>query len=360
MNAAAIQKSRNCVFPELQIVASIRPQAAKTSSQEMTSERLAVVLLTVTASLGFGTADKYFYSITLDDMAGEKIKSSNSKIPIMRLLTRWLLLIPLLASPPTPAAAATLFKDPQFRVKVTRNVQYAVGDVRQPNAAKRQLFLDVFQPDTTDSSWKRPAMIAIHGGGFLFGDKSEMTSICRELAARGYVCFSMNYRLVPDDPPGASKYQYERTVMAAVADADHAARWVEANAAKYHVDLGRLFIGGSSAGAVTSMLLAYNPDTRPPHFRAVADMWGTMGPRVNWIRKGGPPLLIIHGKEDETITVSAAEQIDARAKQVGLPHQTYLIDDAGHSVPLNLEVGGETLLQHLVDFFYNQIGQAGR
>jgi acetyl esterase/lipase len=256
--------------------------------------------------------------------------------------------------------AATLFKDPQFKVKVARNVQFATGDVRQPGPAKRSLLLDVYQPDAGETTWKRPAMIAIHGGGFLFGDKSEMTNICRELAARGYVCFSINYRMVPDDPPGTSQDQYTRAVMAAVADADHAAQWVEANAAKYHVDAGRMFIGGSSAGAVTSMLLAYNPEIKPPHFRAVADMWGTMGPRVNWIKKSGPPLLIIHGKEDDTITVSAAEQIDARAKQVGLEHQTFLIDGMGHSLPLNLEIGGETLLQHLIDFFYKQLGPQGR
>ncbi|MBV9146762.1 MAG: alpha/beta hydrolase [Acidobacteria bacterium] len=259
-----------------------------------------------------------------------------------------------------PLRAATLFKDPQFKVKVTRNVRYGTGEVRQPNAAKGGLFLDVYEPETADSSWKRPAMIAIHGGGFLFGDKSEMTNICRELAARGYVCFSINYRLVPDDPPGTSLDPYTRAVMAAVADAQHATQWVEHSAATYHVDESRVFIGGSSAGAVTSMLLAYNPEIHPPHFRAVADMWGTMGPRVSWIRKGGPPLLIIHGKEDETITVSAAEQIDARARQVGLDHETFLIDGMGHSLPLNLEVGGETLLQHLIDFFYKHLGSSTR
>ena len=107
------------------------------------------------------------------------------------------------------------------------------------------------------------------------------------------------------------------------------------------------------------MLLAYNPDLKPPHFRAVADMWGTMGPRVNWIRKGGPPLIIIHGKEDETITVSAAEQIDARAKQVGVSHETFLIDGMGHSLPLNLEINGKTLLEDLIDFFYKQIAPVG-
>ena len=252
------------------------------------------------------------------------------------------------------AKAATLFKDPQFKVKVVENLQFGSGEVRQPSLSKRALFLDVYEPDTA-ASWKRPVMIAIHGGGFLFGDKSEMASLCREFAARGYVCASIDYRLVPDDPPGDAKDQYTRAVMAAVSDANHATRWIEANAGRFHADTSRICVGGSSAGAVTSMLLAYDPDLKPPHFRAVADMWGTMGPRVNWIRKGGPPLIIIHGKEDETITVSAAEQIDARAKKIGLPHEIFLIDGMGHSPPLNLEVGGETLLQHLVDFFYKQI-----
>jgi len=257
-----------------------------------------------------------------------------------------------------PAQAATLFKDPQFGVKVVRNIQFGTADVRQPKPAKRALFMDVYQPEG-DSPFKRPAMIAIHGGGFLFGDKSEMTNLCRELAARGYACFSINYRLVPDDPPGTSQDQYARTVMAAVEDAHRATEWILANKAKYDVDPGRLFIGGSSAGAVTSMLLAYNPKIKTPRFRAVADMWGTMGTRVGWLKKGGPPLLIIHGKEDDTITVSAAEQIDARARQTGLPHETFLIDGMGHGVPLNFQVNGQTLLQHLVDFFYRQMPARG-
>jgi acetyl esterase/lipase len=252
--------------------------------------------------------------------------------------------------------AATLFKDAQFKVKVVRNVQFGTGAVRQPSAAKRPLLMDIYQPEVTGGNWKRPVLIAIHGGGFVLGDKSEMTNLCREMAARGYVCFSINYRLVSDDPPGTDADQYTRTVLASVEDAAHAVRWVEQNAAKYDIDTSRLFIGGSSAGAVTSMLLAYDPEIKVPRFRAVADLWGTMGQRVNWIRKGGPPLLIVHGREDQTITVSAAEQIDARAKQVGLPHQTFLVEGMGHGVPLNLEVDGETLLQHLVDFFYKQIG----
>jgi acetyl esterase/lipase len=262
--------------------------------------------------------------------------------------------------PSSLVQAATLFKDAQFKVKVMRNVEFATGAVRQPSPGKRPLLMDIYQPQVADSDWKRPALIAMHGGGFILGDKGEMTNLCREMAARGYVCFSINYRLVSDDPPGNDADQYTRTVMASVEDAGRAVRWIEQRAAEYHVDTSRLFIGGSSAGAVSSMLLAYDPQSKAPRFRAVADLWGTMGSRVNWIRKGGPPLLIIHGREDQTITVSAAEEIDARARRVGLPHQTFLVEGMGHGVPLNLEIDGETLLQHLVDFFYKQIGPEGK
>lgn len=281
---------------------------------------------------------------------------------VMRTLSRALAFLYASLFLIAAAQATTLYRDPQFKVKVIRNLEYATGAVNQPAAGKRALSLDLYEPES-DTPAKRPAMIAIHGGGFLFGDKSEMTNLCREMAARGYVCASINYRLVPDDPPGKAKSreaktedQYTRTVMAAVDDASHAAHWMEENAAKYHVDAGRLFIGGSSAGAVVSMLYAYNPELKAPHVRAVADFWGTMGPRVTWIKKGDPPLFIVHGTEDDTITVSAARQIDARARKVGLPHQTFIIDGMGHSIPLNFEVGGETLLQHLVDFFYEHIG----
>jgi len=273
----------------------------------------------------------------------------------MRWITKWLSLSLVVSAFTLPSKAATLFKDSQFKVKVTRSIQFGTGEVRDPSPGKRPLLLDVYQPDGADLSFKRPAVIAIHGGGFVFGDKSEMTNLCREFAARGYACFSINYRLVPDDPPGSAQDQYTRTVFAAVADADRAAQWIEQNAAPYHIDTARMFIAGSSAGAVTSMLLAYNPEIKTPHFRAVADLWGTMGPRVNWIKRGGPPLVIIHGTEDDTITVSAAKQIDARAKEVGLTHETYIIEGMGHSLPLNLEVNGATLLQHVMDFFYRQI-----
>jgi acetyl esterase/lipase len=252
--------------------------------------------------------------------------------------------------------APTLYKDPQFRIKVERGIQYFSAPVGQPSGAHRALLLDLYQPDEPGSAAKRPALIAIHGGGFLLGDRAEMTSLCREMAARGYVCASIDYRLLTDDPPGKEKQQYTRTVMASVEDAAQAAKWMVRNAAKYHIDSTKLLMGGSSAGAVISMLYAYAPAALGPRVRAVADMWGTMGPRVNWIRKGGPPLFIVHGTEDETITVSAARQIDARAKQVGLPHETYIVSGMGHGIPLNLEIKGETLLQHVVDFFYAQLG----
>src|SRR5438874_1204639 len=98
----------------------------------------------------------------------------------MRFLAKSLFLLGATALVVHPSITATLFRDSQFNVKVARNVQYGSGEVRQPKGAKRPLYLDMYQPDSSDFSWKRPVMIALHGGGFLFGDKSEMADLCRE------------------------------------------------------------------------------------------------------------------------------------------------------------------------------------
>ncbi len=202
---------------------------------------------------------------------------------------------------------------------------------------------------------KHPAIIAIHGGGFMAGDKAEMSGLCHEMAARGYVCISINYRLLGDNSPGDAPDQFSGSIYAAVADAAAAARWLERHAASCRIDTSKMGIAGASAGAVTSMALAYNPAIKNLKLRAVGDLWGTMGPRVNWIRKGGPAIFIVHGANDPVISVEDAKQIAARAERAGIPHEVHIIEGMGHGVPLNLAVGGETLVQRLAAFFYKQM-----
>jgi len=112
-------------------------------------------------------------------------------------------------------------------VRVTRNIQYGVAD-------GVALLLDAYLPA---GGGLYPAVVAIHGGAWWSGDKSEWAASCRRLAAEGLACFSVNYRLAP-------RYPYP----AAVDDVTAATRWIRENADRYGVDPTRLGAIGSSAG----------------------------------------------------------------------------------------------------------------
>src|SRR6185503_4979281 len=121
-------------------------------------------------------------------------------------------------------------------VTISQDVAYA-----QPGGVT--LRLDAFVPDGTALV---PGLIAIHGGGWVLGEKEEWDNNCRELAMDGFACFSIDYRLAPDHP-----------YPAAVEDATAAVEWLRENAAAYHVDPTRLGVIGSSAGAHLAAMIGY-------------------------------------------------------------------------------------------------------
>ena len=60
--------------------------------------------------------------------------------------------------------------------------------------------LDAYLPPDSDTREKRPAIVYIHGGAFKFGDKQMLGApqFVKKLTQRGYVVFSINYRLTGD------------------------------------------------------------------------------------------------------------------------------------------------------------------
>ena len=65
--------------------------------------------------------------------------------------------------------------------------------------------MDIYQPPASDTETSRPTFIYIHTGNFLpplynggiTGDKidSSAVNVCKQMAKRGYVAVSINYRL---------------------------------------------------------------------------------------------------------------------------------------------------------------------
>ena len=113
--------------------------------------------------------------------------------------------------------------------------------------------LDVYYPEGLDENAKIPAIIDIHGGGWIYGDKNLNEYYCLELAHKGYVVFNISYRLVPDV-----------TVNEQLQDCAEALRWISQNMVKYPCD-GNVLLTGDSAGgqmAVYSAALLSSPELR--------------------------------------------------------------------------------------------------
>lgn len=135
----------------------------------------------------------------------------------------------VIAALATPSGAA------QGGVTVKRDVTYRTVD-------GEQLGLDVYQPAKKGTN--RPAVVVVHGGGWTEGDKSLFAQQSNQLAERGFVAFSINYRLAPAHP-----------YPAAVDDVEAAVAWVRTHAKEYGVDPKRIgALGGSAGGHLVGML----------------------------------------------------------------------------------------------------------
>jgi acetyl esterase len=93
----------------------------------------------------------------------------------------------------------------------------------------------IFSPELGSS---RPALVYMHGGGFVLGDADSDQELPALLAAgTGAVVVSVDYRLAPENP-----------FPAPIEDCYAALVWVAGNAPELGVDTDRIGIGGVSAG----------------------------------------------------------------------------------------------------------------
>ena len=88
---------------------------------------------------------------------------------------------------------------------------------------------------------KYPVMFYIHGGGFVAGDKHHRRALSEWLAVQGYFVVNVNYGLCP-----------ECKFPAPLQHLIYALNWLENNADRYNLDLGKIVIAGDSAGAYYS------------------------------------------------------------------------------------------------------------
>lgn len=215
-----------------------------------------------------------------------------------------------------------------------------VGNVAYGEAGRRNL-LDVYHRGGRPSGG--PVLVYFHGGGFRSGHKRwEGRALLYQLAARGWVCVSANYRLAP-------AHQYPSSHV----DAKRVIAWVRAHVAEYGGDPGTVIVSGSSAGGHLATMVALTPND--PEFQpgfeeadttvaAAIGFYGYYGQvdgpgssPLDRVRDA-PPLLFLHGDNDSSTLVEDTRELVARLRSVSTQPVVY------GELP-----GG----QHTFDLFYS-------
>ena len=248
--------------------------------------------------------------------------------------------------------------NPRFaNVTVTSGVKFA--DVINYKGVSTSLYLDVYQP-TGDTNTSRPAIVWIHGGGFRTGSsrtQSYIVTYATEFAKRGYVCFSIDYRLRSgsDMPTQESELPAEQD---GAADCNTAFNWLRTNAPTYLINTNWLFVGGGSAGGRIANVFSLHegPDTNvcntcssailtngvnlvPPvnwnrsGLIANASLWGAPEPVMRWyvLQSNDTPTVIIHGTADATIDYQNALDLYAGLTNVGATVELDPLVGYGHT-----------------------------
>jgi acetyl esterase/lipase len=126
-------------------------------------------------------------------------------------------------------------------VRRLRGVEYA-------SDGNRPLRLDVYLPKDEPTA-PRPAVIQVHGGGWIVGSRVEQgIPLLNHLASCGWVGFNIDYRLSP-----------RATFPDHVVDVKRAIAWVREHADEYGADPNFICITGGSAGGHLTALAALTP-----------------------------------------------------------------------------------------------------
>jgi acetyl esterase/lipase len=253
---------------------------------------------------------------------------------------------------PTPAEVRTswrslvnpfrTFRKPPVPIRVERNI--AFGE------AGRRNHLDIYLPEEPVEN--APVLLQVHGGAWILGQKEEQgIPLMQHLAAQGWVCVAINYRLSPRDPWPAQAIDVKKAI-----------HWIRQHISAYGGDPDYIAITGGSAGGHLTALTALTPNTpewQPgfedadtsvqlaiPHY-GVYDMAGSTGTKpatqlrdlflagwvmkTNWrdhpqvfedaspilrITPDAPDFFVIHGAHDTLVPVDQARQFVARLREV--------------------------------------------
>ena len=206
---------------------------------------------------------------------------------------------------------------------------------------------------------RRPAVVVIHGGGWVNGSRHDVAGVAPIITSMGAVVFNIDYRLANKDLP-ATRWP------AQLVDAQLAVRFLRAHATDFGIDPDQVGAVGDSAGGQLAVFLGVLPHIVPgdqaglyphqrPNVKAVVDQYGVMdlpgmgqygtgsieamfgstaasgnelltASPIPSITAHSAPVYIIHGMSDEVVPFQQSRQLLDTLRAHGV---------AGELVPFN-------------------------
>ena len=221
-----------------------------------------------------------------------------------------------------------------------KHIYKKIGDV--------ELGIWVNKPDDWKPSDKRPALVFIHGGGWVGGSPASFNQHCTYFASRGLVTFAVQYRLL--------KSKSKDSPLVCVQDAKSAMRWVRSRAEEFGIDPDRIGAAGGSAGGhlaafcgmvegkddpeddlsvspKPAALVLFNPvfNNGPGQWghARVGDQYKEFSPAHN-ITRDDPPTVIFLGSKDHLISVETTREFQSALEKFDIPCEFHVYEGQGH------------------------------
>lgn len=233
------------------------------------------------------------------------------------------------------------------------------------------LLLDAAFPASGDGPF--PVVLCLHGGGWQKGSKSQLAGRIAELARRGYVAVSADYRLAP-------RWKFP----APVEDTSCAVRFLRAKAVEWKLNPNRIAAWGEAEGAYLALMLGLLSDkdgfdgvgghleqTRgvrsvvafhalsdlaawsawngaEPYLRQLygkgssgllSDFLGTSDRKaetmaraspVTYVSAGDAAVLSVHGSNDPVVPLDQAKALHAALRRAGVDEKLFVVEGGAH------------------------------
>jgi acetyl esterase/lipase len=243
-----------------------------------------------------------------------------------------------------------------------------IPNITYATASNIDLKLDLYLPKNRRSP--NPTLILFHGGGWVDGQKERNVFYLLPYLSMGWAVINVEYRIAKNS-----------LAPAAVEDCRCALRWATYHAKEYSLDTSKFVLTGTSAGGHLSLITGmlppgnvfdrqcptenssrWNQATEPQTKVAAIVNWfgitdvgelidglnakhyamewfGSLSNReelarqvspINYVRAGLPPIITIHGEEDDIAPYSQAVRLHAALDKAKVPNQLVTIHGRKH------------------------------